>query len=248
MVTTGSRSTFSLAQARCAISDSAAVSTSFEKAQPGMVRRLSVHPAPMDQSLSTFISFGRFRLHPSQRLLVEEGRPVSVGGHALDLLIALSERPGEVVSKHELVARIWAGLTVEESNLRVQIAALRRTLHDGQAGERYISTVNGRGYCFVAPIVHHYETDQNVLVRDAEPVAISARMPSPHHDLLDSISEGLLGRPLVAIVNDTDLSRRFSEMLAAYQLQASALGVALLFIPGANLSVQEQEHAGTHKA
>lgn len=238
MVATGPRSTSALTLARSAIS-------------------ASVHPAPMDirqamnvpeQFLSPFISFGRFRLHPSQRLILEDGRPVSVGGHALDLLIALSERPGEIVSKHELVARIWPGLTVEESNLRVQMAALRRTLRDGQAGQRYIATVNGRGYCFVAPVAHHCEADQNVLGCDVEPIAISPRRPSSDHELGDSIAEGLSDRPLVAVVNDAALSRRFSEMLAAYQLDTSAFGVALLFVPRANLSVQEQEQTGIHKA
>ena len=238
MVTTGSSSALALTQERGAIS-------------------ASVHPAPIDirqamnapgQSLSPFLSFGRFRLHPRQRLLLEDGRPVSVGGHALDLLIALSERPGEIVNKHELVARLWPGLTVEESNLRVQVAALRRSLRDRQAGQRYISTVNGRGYCFVAPVVHHCKTDQNILPRDAKPMSISPRMPANDRELRDSIAEGLSGRPLVAVVNDAALSRRFSEMLAAYQLDTSAFGVALLFIPGATPSLQEQEQTGIHKA
>lgn len=75
-------------------------------------------------------------MYPSERLLPEGDKPVNLGGRALDLLIALLERPGEVVSKQELIARIWASFKVEESNLKVQIAVLRRTLRDGQADDR----------------------------------------------------------------------------------------------------------------
>jgi DNA-binding winged helix-turn-helix (wHTH) protein len=223
----------------------------------GVVRRGRVRSAPIDarswlspssQCLATFIAFGRFRLYVSQRLLLEEGRPVSLGGHALELLIALVERPGEVVSKQDLVARTWPGLTVEESNLRVQISALRRTLRDGESGERYISTVNGRGYCFVAPVMHGYETDQNVAMRDVQPIAISPRMPSSNHELCDSTAAGLAGCSLFAVVIDAGLSISFKEMLVEYQQQISAVGFALFLIPGANPSVQKQEPTVIHKA
>jgi DNA-binding winged helix-turn-helix (wHTH) protein len=59
---------------------------------------------------------------------------------------------GEVVSKEELIARIWPDTCVSESNLKVQIASLRRALGEGRRGERYVATVNGRGYRFVAPV------------------------------------------------------------------------------------------------
>ena len=99
------------------------------------------------------ISFGPFRLLPTRRLLLEGDAPVHLGSRALDLLIALIERPGEVVGKSELIATVWPHVFVVEGNLKLHIAALRRALADGQAGNRYISTVPGRGYCFVAPII-----------------------------------------------------------------------------------------------
>ena len=98
------------------------------------------------------ISFGPFRLLPTRRLLLEGNEPVHLGSRALDLLIALIERPGEVVGKSELIARVWPHAFVVEGNLKLHIAALRCALADGQAGNRYISTVFGRGYCFVAPV------------------------------------------------------------------------------------------------
>jgi predicted ATPase/DNA-binding winged helix-turn-helix (wHTH) protein len=78
--------------------------------------------------------------------------PVPIGSRALDILIALVERPGEVITKRELLARAWPDLVVEESNLRVQIAALRKALTEGQDEARYIVNVAGRGYSFVASL------------------------------------------------------------------------------------------------
>src|SRR5262249_27104125 len=98
------------------------------------------------------ISFGPFRLVPSQQLLLEDGRPVRLGSRALDILIRLAWRPGQIVSKEDLIARVWPDTFVEEGNLRVHIAALRRAVGDGQAGRRYVANIPGRGYCFVAPV------------------------------------------------------------------------------------------------
>ena len=74
------------------------------------------------------ISFGPFRLLAAQRLLLEGGQPVRLGSRAFDILTALVERAGEVVGKDELIARAWLQTFVEESNLRIQVHALRRAL------------------------------------------------------------------------------------------------------------------------
>jgi predicted ATPase/DNA-binding winged helix-turn-helix (wHTH) protein len=98
------------------------------------------------------ISFGPFLLLAEQRLLLEGDRQVRLGSRALDILVFLIERAGDVVGKDELIARVWPQTFVEEANLKIQISALRRALGDGQGGNRYIVTVVGRGYNFVAPI------------------------------------------------------------------------------------------------
>jgi predicted ATPase/DNA-binding winged helix-turn-helix (wHTH) protein len=95
------------------------------------------------------VSFGPFRLLPAQRLLLEGDKPVRLGSRALDMLIALVERPGEVVSKDELMERVWPNTHVDEGNLKFQISALRRTLG---GGNRYLLYVPGRGYSFVAAV------------------------------------------------------------------------------------------------
>lgn len=98
------------------------------------------------------ILFGPFRLLPHQRLLLEGDKSVRLGSRALDILIGLVERPGELLSKNELMARVWPNTFVEAANLTVHIAALRRALKDGQSGNRYLINIPGRGYRFVAPV------------------------------------------------------------------------------------------------
>jgi urea transport system substrate-binding protein len=96
------------------------------------------------------ISFGPYVLHPAARSLTVNGYPVVIGGRALDLLIALVDRRGEVVAKKTLLEIVWPGVTVEEENLKVHIMAVRRALKDN--GKAYVVTVPRRGYSFVAPV------------------------------------------------------------------------------------------------
>jgi DNA-binding winged helix-turn-helix (wHTH) protein len=98
------------------------------------------------------ISFGPFRLLPTQFLLLEGDKPVRLGSRALELLMVLLERPGELASKQELMARVWPDTFVEPANLTVHISALRRMLRDGRDGNRFIINIPGRGYSFVASV------------------------------------------------------------------------------------------------
>jgi DNA-binding winged helix-turn-helix (wHTH) protein len=98
------------------------------------------------------LSFGPYLLAPSSRTLLKDGQAVPLNGRAFDLLLALVERAGEVVSKEELIARVWPCTVVEENNLRVHIGTLRKALSGDQSGLRYIENVVGRGYSFVAPV------------------------------------------------------------------------------------------------
>jgi len=98
------------------------------------------------------VSFGPFRLLPTQFLLLEGDQPVCLGSRALEILIALLERRGELVSKQDLMARVWPNVFVEPANLTVHMSALRRALRDGQDGNRFIVNIPGRGYRFVAGV------------------------------------------------------------------------------------------------
>jgi DNA-binding winged helix-turn-helix (wHTH) protein len=94
---------------------------------------------------------GPFRLDAETDTLFRGGEPVSLGHRAVALLRVLVERRGIPVSKDALMEAAWAGLTVEESNLTVQIAALRRVLGEEPGGENWIETLPRRGYRFVGP-------------------------------------------------------------------------------------------------
>jgi predicted ATPase/DNA-binding winged helix-turn-helix (wHTH) protein len=98
------------------------------------------------------VAFGPFQLSRSRRLLEVAGRPIHLGGRALDILLVLIDRAGEVVSKRDIIAAVWPDVTVEEGSLRFHVAALRKALDDGDGGVRYVANVPGRGYCFVVPI------------------------------------------------------------------------------------------------
>ena len=107
----------------------------------------------MDQDPGGFAAFGPFRLVPAARRLERDGVPVELGGRALDILIALVSQAGKVVSKAELISSIWPDITVVEGVLRVHVCNLRKALGDGVKEPRFITSVAGRGYCFVAPVV-----------------------------------------------------------------------------------------------
>lgn len=91
--------------------------------------------------------FGPFQVLPSQRMLSKDGVPLAVGARALDVLLALLERPGQLVGKAELLDIVWTGLVVEEANVQVQVSGLRKLLGPGA-----IATIPGHGYRFVMPV------------------------------------------------------------------------------------------------
>jgi DNA-binding winged helix-turn-helix (wHTH) protein len=145
------------------------------------------------------ICFGPFRLSITERVLEKEGVQVRLGSRALDILIALVERPAEVVSKKELFARVWPDLVVDEGNLRYHVSALRKALGEGRSGGRYVTNVSGRGYCFVAPISH------------------AAAAPAPMRDSLAHAPVGLPPGPIgmvgreetIQLVSEELIARRF---------------------------------------
>src|SRR6516165_3756143 len=108
-------------------------------------------PTSLDDSRDG-LSFGPFHLLVRERLLTRDGAPVELGARALDLLVALISSPHEIVSKTDLIARVWPDVIVEEGSLRFHMNGLRKALGDGKDGARYITTLPGRGYCFVAPV------------------------------------------------------------------------------------------------
>jgi DNA-binding winged helix-turn-helix (wHTH) protein len=101
---------------------------------------------------SDHYSFGPFVLDRGARLLRRDGESVTIGAKAFDLLVFMVERRGQVVSKDELLGGVWPESVVEEANLAQHISLLRRTLGERPGENRFIATVPGRGYSFVAAL------------------------------------------------------------------------------------------------
>jgi DNA-binding winged helix-turn-helix (wHTH) protein len=106
-----------------------------------------------DDHVQRNLQFGPFELSSRERALRRKGVVLPLGSRALDILIYLAERPGEVIAKQDLIDHVWSDVTVEEGSLRVHVAAIRKALGDGQFGNRYIANVKGRGYSFVGTVV-----------------------------------------------------------------------------------------------
>ena len=106
-------------------------------------------PARDSQGISK-LEFGPFRLDAAKRVLWREGRIVPLPPKALDLLVALAEQRGDVVTKDDLMKRVWPDTFVEEANLSVNVSALRKALGEQANGRPYIETVSRRGYRFAA--------------------------------------------------------------------------------------------------
>ena len=117
--------------------------------------------------------WGSFRLCPAERRVWQAGEAVPVGARAFDLLLALIEQRGQVVSKEALLGQVWPGLVVEEGNLAVQVSALRKLLGGGA-----ISTVPGRGYQFTAAVSERQPTETSEPSAPAQ-VAADPSAPAP---------------------------------------------------------------------
>ena len=116
-------------------------------------KKLQNTQAGVGVSMDTIYEFGPFRLDISAEILFRGADPMPVGRRAVAVLRALLERPGIPVSKDALMQAGWPGLSVEEANLTVQIAALRRVFGDEPGADRWIETLPRHGYRFVGSVV-----------------------------------------------------------------------------------------------
>lgn len=152
--------------------------------------------------------FGPYRLYPSERTIERDGVPVSLGSRALDILVVLAERAGEVVSQRELIARVWRDLVVLPSNLRVHVAALRKALGDSEKQPRYVANIPGLGYCFVAPV------ERAANCETTEPIASPGLADANLHRVLPAALARMVGRDeAVRKVSVELLDRRFLSIV-----------------------------------
>lgn len=136
--------------------------------------------------------FGPFRLLVERRELLAHGVPVTLGQRAFEILLMLVNRHGQLVTKDELMAEIWPGVVVEENNIQVHVSALRKVLGTAADGERYLLTVAGRGYRFVAA-VQRERADSHANAGPSPVPARSASTPAASNNLPQQPT-GLIGR------------------------------------------------------
>src|SRR5438552_8820966 len=119
------------------------------------------------------LKFGRFQVLPHRREFLAEGVPVALGSRAFDALMVLIEAGGELVTKDEILSRVWPGMVVEEHSLQFHISALRKVLG---ADRGLIKTISGRGYRFVADVTTAAREQEALAGRGA---ALSSPAPLP---------------------------------------------------------------------
>jgi TolB-like protein/DNA-binding winged helix-turn-helix (wHTH) protein/Tfp pilus assembly protein PilF len=172
--------------------------------------------------------FGDYLLDPAERILSRQGSPVSLTPKAFETLLCLVRCHGRVVTKDELLKRIWPGVFVEEVNLAVNISTIRKALGESPQDCRFIATVPGRGYRFVAEvrkIVNRCLDDANASITDPKAIETEPLVPSIAGEIkADHQEQKSLGR-----------IRRFLRSLvgtgSALKLAAIGLFLLLLTLP-----------------
>ena len=109
----------------------------------------------MPPETKALYEFGNFRCDPREHLLLCGDKPVSLSPKSFEILVALLQSNGRLLTKEELMQQVWPDSFVEEANLTVNISALRRVLGESAGGQQYIETVPRRGYRFVAPVTEN---------------------------------------------------------------------------------------------
>jgi TolB-like protein len=150
--------------------------------------RLAGSSRVQQRSSAETLQFLDLRLDPQRGVLYRLGKggvaaPIGVGPRAVDLLAVLAERQGEVVSKDEIMKTVWNGRVVEDSNLNVQIAKLRRILGQTSGEGGWIETIPGRGYRFTATVARSRADEQSTSVANAQPRQSPSIVVLPFDDL-----------------------------------------------------------------
>jgi predicted ATPase/DNA-binding winged helix-turn-helix (wHTH) protein len=173
--------------------------------------------------MNTIFEFGPFELVLDQNLLLKHGAKCPLNGRAYDLLVALIERAGQLVTNRELIERAWPTVVVEEANLRIQVAALRRALGDSAADPKYVLNVPGRGYRLIAKVSARtaHASPAKPFPHDPAPQSGSPKVELP------LLLNELVGRDkAIDTLADHFLRQRFMTIVGAGGIGKTALAVA----------------------
>jgi TolB-like protein len=176
----------------------------------------------LEGEMATDHTFGPFHLDAEAGILFKGGEPLALGQRAISLLRVLLERSGTPVSKDTLIEAAWSGLAIEESNLPVQIAALRRALRVEPSGENWIETLPRRGYRYVGPTAHQRRSGEDPTLPMVEVSPTSTTSTAPRLSIVVLPFTNLGGNPerdyFVDGVTEsltTDLSRMGTALVIA---------------------------------
>jgi predicted ATPase/DNA-binding winged helix-turn-helix (wHTH) protein len=188
----------------------------------------NVLTGPSQHDYGEAVSFGPFRLFPGERRLERAGAVLRLGSRALDILIVLIQHAGEVVDRRILMSRAWRNIVVDESNLRVNIAGLRKALGDGEGGVHYVRNVPGIGYCFVGQLTRERVVADCRSVTMNVPATVPTRRPvsslaSPlgRDDVVQSLASRLPRQRLVSIVGPGGIGKTTVAIALVNRLAAT---------------------------
>ena len=199
------------------------------------------HSAEKRGSPSAFrILFDPFELNVAERSLKKAGEVIPLGGRAFDILLALVDRAGEVVSKSKLFAKVWPNVTVEEVSLRVHLSALRKALGDEESERKFITNVQGRGYCFIAPVTRRTAEDHhtNLFVRSSNLPPALRRMIGRDDAVLE-IRARLRTERFITILGAGGIGKT-TVALAVGHAALADFGDAVFFVDLSTVSDKEQ--------
>ncbi|MBU1376222.1 MAG: helix-turn-helix transcriptional regulator [Alphaproteobacteria bacterium] len=162
------------------------------------------------------LTFGDFELSPRRRTLTQGGQRVRIGARAMDILLLLAARPGDLVTKDEIQARLWPGIFVDEGSIRVHLSSLRKAL--GGVGADYIHTVAGRGY-ILTPTVRRSDGGEADRLPDA-PIHLPLRLERliGRAAVVDSVSTQVQERRFVTIVGPGGIGKTSVALEVAARL------------------------------
>lgn len=166
----------------------------------------------MPPEIKTFYQFGNFRCDPREHLLLCDGKPVPLSPKAFDILVVLLGSSGRLLTKDQLMQQVWPDSFVEESNLTVNISALRRALGEGTGGQQFIETVPRRGYRFLLPITERQVDDKPVHGEQVTSPESLRTVPPLLASLWSRVSWPLAGLFLVGAMVGVLLSNRSAKL------------------------------------
>ena len=186
----------------------------------------------MIETTEKIFSFGDFELDGAKRLLLKNGATVSLNSKTFDLLVTLVANRGRVLSKNDLLEKVWKGQFVEENNLTVQISALRKIFGEKKDGHQFIVTISGKGYKFVAGdaspaavqiakfAAKNFDAAREIIGRAAEITEIKSILRASDKCLLTLTGAGGSGKTTLARTIAVEMRTEFEDGVFLVELAA----------------------------